>query len=137
MTRPDQQTLIYCADALERAAAFTDDTISEGRAHLGPSSRTVGKLEQHTKRLRDTAAWLREQVREQELSALRAGGSLYTLAWTRIFPPSTEEIAQGLLSVQPDGALSVTPDDDYYRGTIAAADAIELAHAILRIGADP
>lgn len=42
-----------------------------------------------------------------------------------------EPMSNGFISVEPSGSLSVSPIDDYYGGTIAAPQALQLAAAII------
>lgn len=81
MNTPDHVTLVYAAEALERAAQYTDGLL----AAVLPGRRDGALLREHQTKLRAVAAWLRELVREQgeqpvtglaELAALRAGAKL-------------------------------------------------------------
>lgn len=40
-------------------------------------------------------------------------------------------VRHGAITLNPDGTLDVSPDDDYYGGRVSAADARTLAFAIL------
>jgi hypothetical protein len=47
-------------------------------------------------------------------------------------PPPPHPISQGRCAVSDDGCLQVSPDDDYYCGTVSAVNSKSLALLILK-----